>query len=344
LRKQCDLLGFEPRSVKFNNCAAPIGRKFQDDLQTQKLASNSVGLLSQFEDEVLLKDRVEEDWKWTTEHESATKMDLKETDLQALTHGLNHEQEEVLSSYPSSVSSLDSQSTGDSEYSVQLLSAEQEFTLLLGSEPCLVSLYGACFASANIGAQRFEDNFRRLLKIYARDLQAEAKDQLQAKAAQFVRPRARRVASNIRRNFDPQDAALKLPLSNLEDGRARKRLLEDFLTGAPLADHDSTADEDSQWHDSDSDLEIEEELPTLAMVKGFLLSSKAFEQLKVNFRQFVFPSSKMDETALPHSIPMRIFVKLFLKVFCKPEGPLSPGWQRIRWKCVCHHVKFLVLT
>jgi hypothetical protein len=121
-------------------------------------------------------------------------------------------------SYPSSIFSLESySSSASSVISSQLVSAIEEITLLLCGDDILIPLYQTCFTSKDIGKQRFEDNFRRLLKIYARDLEAEVSDPLEVKAAAFMRSRARRIAFNITRNFDQEGRVRRLSLSHLDD-------------------------------------------------------------------------------------------------------------------------------
>jgi hypothetical protein len=127
----------------------------------------------------------------------------------AMIHGRNlallqRDEETVSLSESSTVSaapsifSLSSASTFPSHHSGEVLwLASEQFVSLLVNDDVLEPLFPIAMGSRKIGAERFVRNFRRLLKIFARDLKIEAQEYLHKLAASFVESRATYVAQSI---------------------------------------------------------------------------------------------------------------------------------------------------
>jgi tetratricopeptide (TPR) repeat protein len=232
----------------------------------------------------------------------------------------------VGSSYPSSVFSLSSAGSLSSIHSLDLRSAEEEFVSLLLNDAILQPLYQLCFESDRIGAQRFENNFRRLLKLFANDLRSEAQDKVQKSAVYFVRSRARNIAHCIWRKYEPDRAGVTHTAQKKGNDFDAKHRLNEFLGSLdktyqqeqrgifdhaqPLqtaVSHDVGAqDSSSDSDESDDGSEGEHGLFALASVKAFLLSSNAFQNLRENLQQFAHSPSKGSAIANKTTHPLSL--------------------------------------
>lgn len=110
------------------------------------------------------------------------------------------------SSYQPSIFSIASEMSSISHLSAEeYVSAVAELVGLLLEDDVLRQLCQAAKDCPEIGADRFENNFRRLLKLLSADLAIESQCSLHTQAAKFVGTRAAFVASKIRQYFDPED-------------------------------------------------------------------------------------------------------------------------------------------
>jgi tetratricopeptide (TPR) repeat protein len=232
----------------------------------------------------------------------------------------------VGSYYPSSVFSLSSAGSLSSIHSLDLRSAEEEFVSFLLNDAILQPLYQLCFESDRIGAQRFENNFRRLLKLFANDLRSEAQDKVQKSAVYFVRSRARNIAHCIWREYEPDRAGVTHTEQEKGNDFDVKQRLNEFLgsldktyqqeergffdhaqplqtaVSHDVGAHDSSSDSD----ESDDGSEGEHGLFALASVKAFLLSSNAFQNLRENLQQFAHSPSKGSAIANKTTHPLSL--------------------------------------
>jgi hypothetical protein len=184
-------------------------------------------------------------------------------------------------------------------------SAAAELVSLLLNDEHLKPLYSTALESPKIGGQRFETNFRRLLKKFAVDLKKEAEDPLQVQAAKFVGAQASIVAGNIREALQTHGDRKVLPILA---GQALP-LQDNIDQETSLAENPTVVAEEGQqsmrdlsickWisnTDTSSCLEASEvpdtddaDLSSLVEVKQFILSSNAFVALRHNFINFVYP-------------------------------------------------------
>lgn len=174
-----------------------------------------------------------------------------------------------------SVQSLASSATDLSKSSgyspLQIATATRELISLLQDDDVLRPLYLTAISSANIGPQRFFNNFRRLLKRYSENLNEEASDRLDYLAAQLVAVKARHVAQSI---------------------------LEKFLGDAPqLSPMETTTHYSTGKQDENSDEEdpvVDEEIfQHLVIPRDFLVRSVAFKTLKDELEKFVKAGLKL---------------------------------------------------
>ncbi|KAL1646808.1 hypothetical protein SLS58_002943 [Diplodia intermedia] len=208
----------------------------------------------------------------------------------------------------------------------QITSATHQLVILLSQHECLEPLIDEAIRSDSIGADRFCNNFHRLLKIYADGLKEEAGKNLEVLAARLVRRKARAVANSIREKYTAN-----------EDLKVRKEQRQ-----APNAEEDESDDDEQMGLREDS-------IEVLAPVQEFLLKSRAFENFKTSFEEFVKPHPRIqpkldipDEPIPEPSIPVPPpsnrdrFGRLgtLLVKFRFTERPLDPGKKRVRWKCV----------
>jgi hypothetical protein len=138
---------------------------------------------------------------------------------------------------------------------------------LLREDPVLQPLYRD--ALIRVAVERLERNLRRLLKRFAVDLRKEAEGPQQRGAAHFVRSRARNSAHIICSSLKC-DAPKPIPKS------------------FPTMNISSEAVEDVSDNSSDSDNQ-EDELADLRELEAFIVTSMAFETLRLNLRLFVYP-------------------------------------------------------
>jgi hypothetical protein len=134
-----------------------------------------------------------------------------------------------------------------------------------------------------IEEERFERNFRRLLKVFANGLMRESKTDQQRQTAKFVRVRARNSAHMICRNVSE--------FNGRPDTRARQlgiNLSTEDLTGAEGEDRVSEDDESNPSGD---------ELDDLQHLEVFIKSSQAFDALRKKLEAFVQTPEKRVDSA-----------------------------------------------
>jgi hypothetical protein len=197
---------------------------------------------------------------------------------------------------------MDSSWSHLSEEEFQSAAAEL-VSLLLNDEHCK-PLYSTALESPKIGGQRFETNFRRLLKKFAVDLKKEAKDPLQVRAAKFVGAQASLVAGNILETLETHGDSKVLPI--LADqalplqGTDQETSLAEYTTAVAEEEQQSILDLSiRKWiskTDTSSYPEASEvpdtgdaHLSSLVEVEQFILSSNAFVTFRHNFTNFVYP-------------------------------------------------------
>ena len=157
----------------------------------------------------------------------------------------------------------------------------QELANFLWEDSVLHDLYSVGLHDAKIGRDRFQRNFRRLLKQFALDLKLEATDREQFRAANFISNQSGAVSREICVRVAGPKKTPQIP-----------------------RDQEDSSNEEAE------DPPSEDEEYSLSQVKQFILSSFAFAAFRDNLRNFVQPTlqSKFGELirvakgqrALPH--------------------------------------------
>ena len=230
----------------------------------------------------------------------------------------------VPSSPPESVFSIISSKSSFSQHAADgSLWAAAELLTLLTNDTILHPLYIIALGKETIGADRFIRNFRRLLKIYSQELDDEACEAQQKAAVRLIRVRAGYISTMIQRRFSP-GASMRGDLSSLISQTpevGRRQLLERFLVWSSRLNEPKDLQPASSEYTQPEPVEIDSEsveeaddqlgiedgrdqldLPNLRKVEDFLVSGKAFQNLRASFQLFVEPKkllAPVNETKIP---------------------------------------------
>lgn len=202
-----------------------------------------------------------------------------------------------------SVPSLYSGSSLSSVHSTKELDvAAEELASLLLEDEVMVSLYNK--ALGKLKTERLERDFARLLNVFAVDLRVEASTVLAFNAVQFVRIRAKHVASCMGKQLgsDRGDAAVREIHELILESPEREEKVEMYLHRRFLATDsvDTVGTRDIEYQDvqeldivsdsegSETEAAQQPRLSDLEEVKTFILTSFAMITLRQNFRQFLF--------------------------------------------------------
>ena len=183
---------------------------------------------------------------------------------------------------------------------------------LLMNDEVLQPLYSTAFTSTRIGPDRFHRNFRRLLKIFSKNLIYEAKSPFQGSIAKFVSSCAKKVATIIRDKHERKDPQKLSHMRSLGSQKVEREVLDRYLrSGFQSPNVETRVMEDSQstWpnailadqadfdevgneEDMESDNTDVEEHPELTFnnlngADTFLLMGPAFQTLRQNFSDYV---------------------------------------------------------
>jgi T5orf172 domain len=153
-----------------------------------------------------------------------------------------------------------------------------------------------------VGADRFERNFYKLLKTFSKDLQAEASEYFDRKAALFIRSHTRNIAKLLRLRLGPiQDGQSERFHTILIQNPERADLLERYLQDgqAPEASIPNLDQEDigdlgvdpniKFYSSDDSDSDPELNSSSLEQVRSFVARSVALSKFRDNLRDFILP-------------------------------------------------------
>ncbi|KAG4435301.1 hypothetical protein IFR05_009227 [Cadophora sp. M221] len=207
------------------------------------------------------------------------------------------------SSLASSVFSLVSHGTSTDEGAEGSDIVAELATLLLKDED-LAALFSDAFESSTSSSERFENNFRRLLKVFSEELKKEATCPLHHQAVSFIRKRAGAIATNIRIAIGvDNDGQLLEQWKESEDSRQARlnQRIHDWNHGVSAPDELDAAGQKQakgQTFDDEGDLDddLSDELASLTQVVTFLTSSEAFRKLRQDVHDFVHPPTrKKDE-------------------------------------------------
>lgn len=204
------------------------------------------------------------------------------------------------SSGPPSVifSDVTAPSSSTSQLSTEESVAARELVALLLEDRMLETLFLAALKDPKIGPERFQRNFRILLKVYSRNLREEAQNSLHREAARLVLSRARYTANSIRMILGPEDEKGKELNWWVMSQRSRQQGLgkairawkdRSALSGTEDQDDTKNSDDEIPELDSDSDNESSNLQSLAEDIKEFMISGNAFRNLQRNFSEFVHP-------------------------------------------------------
>ncbi|KAL5316999.1 hypothetical protein ACEPPN_016051 [Leptodophora sp. 'Broadleaf-Isolate-01'] len=188
-------------------------------------------------------------------------------------------------SLASSVFSLASHGTSTDEQAAEGSDVVAELATLLLKDQDLAVSFSDAFESSTSSSQRFENNFRRLLKVFSQELKKEATCPLHHQAISFVRKRAGAIARNIRMAIGAdKDGQLPEQGKESEDNRQARlnQRIHDWNHGVSDPDFD----------EGDLDDNLSDELASLTQVVAFLISSEAFRKLRQDVHNFVRPPAR----------------------------------------------------
>jgi hypothetical protein len=146
----------------------------------------------------------------------------------------------------------------------------------------------------NMESDRFERNFRRLLKDYASSLRIEAKDTLEKGATKIVHTYRAYVTRIIRSKVvGPESEFQALAFHEIKSQETSKVTLERFLEQYQAPKEDKRLEESRENLESEAGSKFSDDeqpyLPNLEKVTDFLVSSTAFEAFKEALCAFVRP-------------------------------------------------------
>jgi hypothetical protein len=218
------------------------------------------------------------------------------TDGEATDHDVDSElsfDHESIFSVAGTVTTNTSFSSGESDDSLI-----QELANFLWEDPVLRDLYSAGLQDVKIGRDRFQRNFRRLLKLFALGLKREATRQEHFRAARFVSNQSGGVSREIcLRVAEPQKTQQ--------------------IIKKPEQTEEGSSDESEDEGVGDDPTEDEEY--SLSQVKQFMLTSFALVALRENLRNFVRPTFQPK---------FRELLRATKETRALPQGHVQESWIR----------------
>ena len=153
-------------------------------------------------------------------------------------------------------------------------------------------------ALETVSSERFERNFRRILKLFAHDLKGEANGARESDTANFCRSNARYIARYITNLFAKESSVRDSEIRQLQ-----RKLPETRRDLLPILS--------ALWSVQDS----VDETNILQSLERFVSNSKAFSALQENTKKYVTPTSLNDSLARYEQ------VKLAAQASGHPPGP-----------------------
>ena len=244
-------------------------------------------------------------------------------------------------SVESGVDSVASSRTSVVSDRFSLLAADELVTCLMQNAELGV-VYKAALESRQMGADRFERNFRRILKQYSRDLKKEARDRGQTFAAVLVRRSSRYIASTLRQKLEGPRKGYRHDqiLHEKESDNLRGLKIEQYLRSMkePLPPSSSLSDEprikdepleELSSSDTDtSDNDLDDKLPEVSQVKDFMFTSVAFLALRATAWQLV-----------DRSLQLKLR-RLAAEIECCPATPIDVSYEAI--ETISNRVKAVI--
>ncbi|GJC87580.1 hypothetical protein ColLi_10418 [Colletotrichum liriopes] len=158
------------------------------------------------------------------------------------------------------------------------------------------------------------NNFRRLLRHYARSLRVEAKSSEHRVAASFVNQFADKISLKLLPTPIVEDQGLLGSLVDQAEAVDNRRKVENFLRNRfgtdklhdELQDNEDRVDDDDVYDDEEYDGSLEE----MQHMRLFLIGSSAFKTFRQKLHDFVHPS-------------MTTTVRDVLRTWLEPENKMS---------------------
>ncbi|KFY71421.1 hypothetical protein V499_08373 [Pseudogymnoascus sp. VKM F-103] len=159
--------------------------------------------------------------------------------------------------------------------------ATREFVILLMVNTQLRRLSPSL--RQNFEFTAFKSELHHLLRVFSRDLSKESWTRIEKESVRIFGQQRKRVAHTIGQEIFGLEDKVLLQLISQQKRLDRPERIEKILKDGPQV-KDSSGDELSlhQEHTSDSNSSDDEPFPSLEVVKKFLVSSEAFENLRVS--------------------------------------------------------------
>ena len=201
--------------------------------------------------------------------------------------------------------------------------AVTELKAMLAADAKFSSLCRMAMKSRSIDIQKFERNLSRIIRNFANGLKQEAafNDKGVKAAARVIRSLAKLLAMEIVRTFT-SETSIKTQIDGAKlSERHLLRELESSLAPRFLIEDDN--DDEDEDEDEDEDLA---DFPNILQVKAFILSSKAFKNMRWALHWFLQPnvSETVSEEMMPelgseepHTVTF--YLRWNLLRFCEEE-------------------------
>ena len=204
-------------------------------------------------------------------------------------------------------------------------SAKDEIVEFFLCDIDLKQLFTAAIEDPNIGGDRLERNFRRLLVDFSRELLVAADNRVLRETAKLIEKSAPYISENVRRQLQPEPFSKSFPKPDDPNEKSwRQKRLNDYLEalqehyhisggvelGSDLRENrageqDNKAKSSKSENDDTSEISLEpgtnENLIMTALeeVKEFLRSGAPLENLKTGLRNFISPRKRQLEEEAP---------------------------------------------
>lgn len=174
----------------------------------------------------------------------------------------------------------------------------KEFAKLIRKDKVIMSLVSQALETESIGVLRMRNNFRRLLRHYARSLKREAKSSEHGVAATFVSQFADKISSDLFSSLPTEEKKVLGNLADQEESVDRRQKVEEFLRCRVVIEQhheESSENEDGiedgiEESDANEDEQYDGSLSELQHITRFLVDSLAFQTLRQRLQDFVHPS------------------------------------------------------
>ncbi|KAF2493622.1 hypothetical protein BU16DRAFT_84632 [Lophium mytilinum] len=223
----------------------------------------------------------------------------------------------VLSDRGSQGSAVSAVSSATS-FGIHLPALTDQFVSVVLKDAGMKSLLFSGFDA--MSRDRFERNTRRLLRRYALNLIKSASNEIQIRAAKYIRNQSRLIANRILYNITPLEHAssstmdelvkTQTALPTLTGVQKSERFLEQEVPTEEMEDPSQPSKEqvpDGHWSDSDNSDDdahsSSQETIDIQPLLPFLIYSDQFEMLREELMNFVIPTQLANHKLMDWSFP-----------------------------------------